>query len=193
MTWIFRMLAGFAAGALCLAAHAAPFAMVTEVKGAPTAVHDGKSRTLRLLAFIQDAEEVSVAPQGMLVVTYFSSGMQYSIAGPAKVVLAASAPQVLEGRAQPQRVSPDKWIGQGGLTHDQWRRLTIATHVMRDAGGSFSVLSPHNSVVLGAAPLFEWTPASGVQRYRLVVYGPDRKSTRLNSSHIQKSRMPSSA
>ena len=35
----------------------------------------------------------------------------------------------------------------------------------------------------------------GEYRYRLLVLtsGPDRKSTRLNSSHIQKSRMPSSA
>ena len=29
--------------------------------------------------------------------------------------------------------------------------------------------------------------------YDLIVANPDRKSTRLNSSHIQKSRMPSSA
>ena len=28
---------------------------------------------------------------------------------------------------------------------------------------------------------------------RWLIYGGDRKSTRLNSSHIQKSRMPSSA
>ena len=34
--------------------------------------------------------------------------------------------------------------------------------------------------------------ASGVERI-VVVVGQDRKSTRLNSSHIQKSRMPSSA
>ena len=45
-------------------------------------------------------------------------------------------------------------------------------------------------------PVFEWLfevdPASG--KYNLwLAESADRKSTRLNSSHIQKSRMPSSA
>jgi hypothetical protein len=156
-------------------AHASPFAMVTEVKGDPTATLAGKSRTLTLLAFIQGPEEVSVAPKGRLVVTYFASGMQYSVEGPARLVLAATAPQVLQGAAERRKISPDKWIGEGGLSHDQWRRLTVATHVMRDATSSFSVLSPNNSVVLAPAPLFEWTPAAGVKRYKLVLYGPQNQ------------------
>ena len=37
-----------------------------------------------------------------------------------------------------------------------------------------------------------WTEAAPTLAHDLT-HGPDRKSTRLNSSHIQKSRMPSSA
>ena len=43
---------------------------------------------------------------------------------------------------------------------------------------------------VGGIPRPSW--AEDRSRYS-AVYGPDRKSTRLNSSHIQKSRMPSSA
>ena len=45
------------------------------------------------------------------------------------------------------------------------------------------------SGVLAAIPVQHWTQASGARVYLV----EDRKSTRLNSSHIQKSRMPSSA
>ena len=44
----------------------------------------------------------------------------------------------------------------------------------------------------GAEAILEAARTSSSNR-RIVVYGIDRKSTRLNSSHIQKSRMPSSA
>jgi len=172
MSWKLRLTAGLAALGLAALAHAAPFAMVTEVKGDPTATLEGKSRKLTLLAFIQGPEEVSVAPKGRLVVTYFASGMQYSVDGPAKLVLAATEPQVLEGAAQRRKISPDKWIGEGGLSTDQWRRLSQATSVMRDVTASFAVVSPNNSVVLAPAPLFEWTPAANVRRYKLVIYGP---------------------
>ena len=55
-------------------------------------------------------------------------------------------------------------------------------------------------VAFAGAPLAEWLLghgpndiyAGGVDQ-NLQPVGPDRKSTRLNSSHIQKSRMPSSA
>ena len=39
----------------------------------------------------------------------------------------------------------------------------------------------------------KWRSARGIPRAQLQYLGIDRKSTRLNSSHIQKSRMPSSA
>src|SRR5688572_15513467 len=127
-----RMLTALAAFLVTALAQAAPFAMVTGINGEATGTLAGKSRPLTLLAFIQGPEEVSVASRGRLVITYFASGMQYSVEGPAKMVLAAAEPQVLEGAAQRKKISPDKWIGEGGLSSDQWRRLTQATSVMRD-------------------------------------------------------------
>jgi hypothetical protein len=171
MSWTLRLTAALAAFGFAALAQASPFAMVTDVKGQAVATHAGKTRPLTLLTFIQAPEEVSVEPQGRLVVTYFASGMQYSVDGPAKVVLAAREPTVLEGAAERKRVSPEKGIADG-LSHDQWRRITVATTVMRDVTASFSVLSPNNSLVLAPVPYFEWTPAAGVKRYKLVVYGP---------------------
>ena len=43
-----------------------------------------------------------------------------------------------------------------------------------------------------AVPLLAGGPSTGKEQHLLYV-ARDRKSTRLNSSHIQKSRMPSSA
>ena len=56
--------------------------------------------------------------------------------------------------------------------------------------GSFAALGEKNVEFLG----YSWSLSgfSGVLLYLLGLAG-DRKSTRLNSSHIQKSRMPSSA
>ena len=44
------------------------------------------------------------------------------------------------------------------------------------------------------ASALDWMAPDGCEGVRVLPWGePDRKSTRLNSSHIQKSRMPSSA
>ena len=50
------------------------------------------------------------------------------------------------------------------------------------AAGGGAVLRPENCEIMRRSSWVVWLIAS-----------PDRKSTRLNSSHIQKSRMPSSA
>ena len=54
----------------------------------------------------------------------------------------------------------------------------------------------HVGVLAGmeeAAALLEGLPVNVWALDEGTLFGPDRKSTRLNSSHIQKSRMPSSA
>jgi hypothetical protein len=108
-------------------------------------------------------------------VTYFTSGVQYSFQGPARVALGAQAPRIVEGQpALSTKVGPEKAI-EGGLSKDQWRRLQQATVVMRTVKPSFAVVSPDKSVVLTREPEFEWTVASEAKRFRLVVYGPDNK------------------
>ena len=42
-------------------------------------------------------------------------------------------------------------------------------------------------------PIYNALLVQGVENKDVFAYSQDRKSTRLNSSHIQKSRMPSSA
>ena len=63
---------------------------------------------------------------------------------------------------------------------------------VRDQGGSFRVLNPPFRFSAAAAAARPFVAALG-EHTEAVLGGLDRKSTRLNSSHIQKSRMPSSA
>ena len=168
----FGALAGFAFSAL---AQAAPFAMVTDLKGDAWASEHGKQQKLALLSYIESPVEVKVERATTLGVTYFTSGVQYSFEGPARVALDAQAPRVIEGKpAQPTKVGPERAIA-GGLSKDQWRHLQQATVVMRDVKSSFTVVSPDKNAVLTREPEFEWTAAANVKRYRLVVYTPDNK------------------
>jgi hypothetical protein len=166
----FWVAAGFSLSAV---AQAAPFAMVTDLKGDAWASEHGKQQKIALLSYIESPVEVKVGPSATLGVTYFTSGVQYSVQGPARVALGEQAPRVVEGNpAQSAKVGPEKAIG-GGLSRDQWRHLQQATVVMRSVKPSFTVLSPDKSVVLTREPEFEWTAAGEAKRFRVVVYGPD--------------------
>jgi len=161
------------AGVLAVAAsvQAAPFAMVTDLKGDAWAMEGGKPKKLALLGYLETPTEIKV--DGKIAITYFTSGVQYNFAGPARVALDSQAPKVMEGAAaNSTKVTPEKSLG-GGLSSDQWRRLQQATVVMRNVKSTFSVVSPDNTVVLDKEPEFEWTAAPGAKGYRLVIYGPD--------------------
>jgi hypothetical protein len=163
-----------AAGLMAAAAvHAAPFAMVTDLKGEASTMDAGKPRKLSLLGYIENPTEVKLDAAGKLALTYFASGVQYNFAGPARVAVDSSGAKVMEGAAaESTKVTPEKSLG-GGLSSEQWRRLQQATVVMRSVKSTFAVVSPDNTVVLDREPQFEWTAAPGAKGYRLVIYGPD--------------------
>ena len=77
------------------AALAAPFAMITDLKGEAWAMEAPKPRKLSMLGYIENTTEVKVDPAGKLAITYFANGVQYSFAGPARVSLESAAPQVI--------------------------------------------------------------------------------------------------
>jgi hypothetical protein len=156
--------------AVTVSAGAAPFAMVTDLKGGATS-EQGK---LALLSYIEKPTQVRVEPGGKLVVTYFANGTQYSFSGPARVSLEAATPKVIEGaQSEARKVGPEKTISGGGLSADQWRRLQQATVVMRTVRSSFTVVGPDRTALLDRQPEFEWTALPAAKAYRLVVYGPD--------------------
>jgi hypothetical protein len=167
-----KRIAILAAGVLtAAAANAAPFAMVTDLKGDAWTMEGGKPKKLALLGYLENPTEIKV--DGKIAITYFTSGVQYNFAGPARVAVDAAAPKVIEGAAaDAAKVTPEKSLG-GGLSSDQWRRLQQATVVMRSVKTTFAVVSPDNTVVLDREPEFEWTAAPGAKGYRLVIYGPD--------------------
>ena len=170
-TWI-AALVGFSFAAL---AQAAPFAMITDIKGDAWTGERGKQQKLALLSYIDSPVEVKVEPSTKLGVTYFASGVQYSFEGPARLAVNAQSIRVIEGKpAQSSKVGPEKAI-DGGLSKDQWRRLQQATVVMRTVKPSFTVVSPDRDMVLTREPEFEWTAAADAKRYRLVVYAPDNQ------------------
>ena len=165
----------FTVGSLVFAAaaQAAPFAMVTDLKGDAATMEGGKPRKVALLGYIEAPTELKVEPAATVGITYFASGVQYSFAGPGRVALEAQAPKVLEGKpAEARKVGPEKAISGGALSNDQWRRLQQATVVMRTVRPGFSVIGPDKTAVLALEPEFEWTAASEARRYRVVVYGP---------------------
>ena len=164
-----------AAGCLIAAsgAVAAPFAMVTDIKGNAWAIEGGQQKKLQLLGYIDSPTEVKVDPAAKLAITYFASGVQYNFAGPARVSLESGAPKVIDGQAAEfKKVTPEKSI-DGGLSTDQWRRLQQATVVMRNVKSSFTVVGPDKTALVAREPEFEWMPVSGAKGYRLVIYGPD--------------------
>lgn len=180
-----------AAGALAVAAaaQAAPFAMVTDLKGDAWAMEGGKPKKLALLGYLESPTEIKV--DGKIAITYFTSGVQYNFAGPARVALDSQAPKVMEGAAgDSTKVTPEKSLG-GGLSSDQWRRLQQATVVMRNVKSTFTVVSPDNTVVLAKEPEFEWTAAPGAKGYRLVIYGPD--NTVLHEATTEQTALKSDA
>lgn len=170
---------GMVAAALALAAagaQAAPFAMVTDIKGEASVLEGGKSRKLALLSYIEAPLELKVEPAASVGVTYFASGVQYSFQGPGRVALETQAPKVIEGpAAQAKKVGPEKAIGGGGLSNEQWRRLQQATVVMRAVKASFAAIGPDKTALLEREPEFEWTPAADAKRYRVVIYGPQNQ------------------
>ena len=54
------------------------------------------------------------------------------------------------------------------------------------------IVKTNAPVVVGLDPMMKFIPEH-IQAAAFEQYGEDRKSTRLNSSHIEESRMPSSA
>src|SRR3954467_5246811 len=154
-------------------AFAAPFAMITDLKGQAWAMEGDQRKKLALLSYIENPTEVKVDPNGKVAITYFANGVQYSFAGPARVSLESGAPKVIEGQpSEFKKVTPEKSIG-GGLSSDQWRRLQQATVVMRNIRPTFAVVGPDKIEVLERSPQFEWRSVSSAKGYRLVVYGPD--------------------
>jgi hypothetical protein len=182
----------------CLAstsALAAAFAMVTDLTGEAWVMEGAKARKLALLGYIEVPAEIKVDPAGKLAVTYFSSGVQYSFAGPSRVAFDTASPKVIDGPVgESKKVTPEKAIG-GGLTTEQWRRLQQAVIVMRAMRPTFSVVGPDDTVVVDRTPEFEWTVAPGAKGYRLVVYGPDNSivyegTTQQNSMRVGAALQP---
>ena len=69
----------------------------------------------------------------------------------------------------------------------EWLHSALRTEFYVKTGVVFMGATLPLTVILTAGPV------AILQAVRITVKGRDRKSTRLNSSHIQKSRMPSSA
>jgi hypothetical protein len=155
------------------ASAAAPFAMVTDLKGEAWSMEGAEPRRLGMLTYIEKPTHIRVDPSAKVVVTYFANGLQYSFAGPSRVSVQTPTPDMLEGQmGEARKITPDKSIG-GGLTPEQWRRLQQATVVMRAVRPRFSVVGPDKTTLVTREPEFEWTTLPSAKGYRLVVYSAD--------------------
>src|SRR4051812_49906767 len=110
---------------------AAPFAMITDLKGQAWALDGAQPRKLALLGYIENPTEIKVDPAGKLAITYFANGVQYSFAGPSRVALESVAPKVIDGTAgEGEKMTPGETNG-GGLSQDPRRPPPPANVVVR--------------------------------------------------------------
>src|SRR4051812_17046307 len=126
-------------------AFAAPFAMITDLKGQAWAMGGEQPKKLALLGYIENPTEVKVDPNGKVAITYFANGVQYSFAGPARVSLESGAPKVIEGQpSEFKKVTPEKSIG-GGLSSDQWRGPPQGPGVKGNVKTTFTLGGPRKN------------------------------------------------
>ena len=125
----------------------------------------------------------------------------------ARNLLKAGYPLVVHSRGRP----PVDELGKEGAqiaasSHEVAARSQVVVTMLPDSPDAEQVYAGGQGVFAGAKPgtlLIDMSSISPVVARKLaldaerrgldMLDAPDRKSTRLNSSHIQKSRMPSSA
>ena len=119
---------------------------------------------------------------GLTALALFSSRLPItSAAAPAKLAIGYAA---MSARVVPLWLAEEQGIlGKYGIDSEQVFIRGAPTLVAGLASGDIHIGSTGGSAMLAAV-------AAG---HDLKMLAADRKSTRLNSSHIQKSRMPSSA
>ncbi len=145
----------------CTWAAATPVAMVTDLVGSAT-IDDGKA--LELLDEINVDVNIIVSAESNLVVVYFDSGIEYTIAGQGRVSLKLAAPVSSDGATTKMRT-----LGPAGeAIRINPAGKAQASLVLRDSDNevTLELLSPINPRINDLRPEFTWQSVPGAKKYR---------------------------
>ena len=159
--WACFVPAGMLAAAIATSpAFAQSVAMVTDLSGKITG-----QGPVTILAEIPAETRLQVDAGARLVVLYFKSGDEYTIAGPAQIQFRAAGPQALSGAAPQKRASP---VARGGGVAIGPVAVKPAAFVMRSArpAARIRLLTLAGTKTLDTAPEFRWQELEPSLRYR---------------------------
>jgi hypothetical protein len=154
--------------ALALQAAASPVAMVTDLEGAATAK---ERRALSVLDEIELGSTITLSSGSKLVFVYYSSGVEYGFAGPGRLKVLESAPEVMAGK--PPLVRRLLAGGERSTRISPSGKIQ-ASLVMRGEGteSSLVLLGPLSKIV-ETRPRFTWERLPQAERYRFELVDED--------------------
>lgn len=145
-------------------AGAAVIAMVTDLQGKATAVHDGRPRDLTILSELEAGTLVQLDRDAALVVLYLDAGDEFAFRGPATIDVRPGQPAA-RGGAAPER----RRLQTGRAVRIQAVGVAQGATVLRGmlVPGRVQFLSLNKSCTLESSPEFRWQPIAGALKYEL--------------------------
>lgn len=146
-----------AISALAMSAQGAGVAMVTDLQGKATAVSDGRSRDLTILAELDTGTVVQLNAGATLVALYVDAGDEYLFTGPATIDVRPGQPVVQSGAKAERR---NLALGKGAKDiRIKPVGMAQAAMVMRGirADVRIQLLSLSNTRTLETQPEFRWS------------------------------------
>lgn len=147
---------------------AEPVAMITDLKGGAHLVSQKTAAQLAVLTYLPVGEEIILDAGAQMVVTYFDESAEFSFKGPAHILVQQKTVKVVKGNPADMRnldkeksVSAAKFVRSG--------KLSFATVEMRSLAIKPTLLSPVNTRITTATPLFSWKSVNEAENYLLVV------------------------
>jgi hypothetical protein len=140
--------------------------MVMDVKGAVTAGHRGKTKSVDLGFMLYPGDEVKVAKNSSVTIDYLESGReeQWNAGTKFTVGKTASDPEASRTRQKGKIALPGMEFRQLGTL-----KLRYA------ATAEISVRGLSNTKIADPTPVFRWEPVDGAQSYTVSLYSAGKK------------------
>jgi hypothetical protein len=156
--------------------------MVTDLQGKAQLVDEGRKRPLAMLDYLRSGAEVKLGKDARVTLVYFQNSTQYVFTGEGAVSVTAARPEALAGA----KLASNE-MRQGALVANARKETAQGALVMKTAPQPIQPLSPTDTRVLEARPVFVWKSPKAKPPYRFtltdaagqVVARAEVKATRL--------------
>jgi hypothetical protein len=146
------------------AAAAEAVAMVTDRQGKVQVAENGRARPAALLDYLRPNAELKLGRGASVTVVYFGSGTQYVLRGDGSARIQADKP-VAAGNVKVASSA----MRQGALVANARRETAQGALVMKTAPQPVQPLSPADTRILEARPLFTWKAPKARPPYRFTL------------------------